>query len=184
MEPERQLIGLCLRGDRTGQEELYRRFAAKMYGICLRYSGNAIEAQDILQEGFIRVFQRLNQYRYNGSFEGWIRRIFINMAITLSRRELKHMTGCRPDKAAAVADEEPGGLSRLSHQELLGLIRQLPPGYRTVFNLFAIDGYTHREIARLLGISVNTSKSQLSGARRNLRQLLNNAGYDDGKERS
>lgn len=184
VESERQLIELCLRGDRTGQEELYRRFAARMYGICLRYAGNALEAQDILQEGFIRVFHRLSQYRYDGSFEGWMRRIFINMAITLSKREMKYMAREPLGNAALNAGAAPVELSRLSHLELLSLINRLPRGYRTVFNLYAIDGYTHREIARLLGISVNTSKSQLSGARRNLRELLNNAGYDDGKERS
>lgn len=183
MDPERRLIERCLNGDRAAQKELYGRYAGRMNGICQRYAGNALEAQDILQEGFVRAFQGLYQFRFRGSFEGWLRRIFINTAITLARRELKHRAGERLDQVNLSSGEGLEGLSRLCHKELLELIRQLPPGYRTVFNLYVIDRYSHREIGRLLKISVNTSKSQLSAARKSLRELLNKAGYDDGKER-
>ncbi|MFH1936571.1 MAG: RNA polymerase sigma factor, partial [Bacteroidota bacterium] len=157
---------------------------ARMYGICLRYAGDVLEAQDILQEGFIKVFQQLKQFRYRGSFEGWLRRIFINTAITLANRELKFSRREELTPHLGASGEELEGLFRLSQQELLRLIQQLPAGYRTVFNLYVVEGYSHREIASMLKISVNTSKSQLFSAKKSLRVKLTREGYGNGRERS
>lgn len=182
MEADKQLIERCLRHDREAQEELYGRYAARMYGICLRYAGNALEAQDILQEGFIRVFQRLNQFRRQGRFERWLRKIFINTAITLANRELKFLNKEPLDPAFLSDEDELSGLSRLCQQELLELIQRLPAGYRMVFNLYVIEGYSHREIGTMLKISTNTSKSQLAGAKRTLRAQLTKPGNGNGRE--
>lgn len=183
MEEEKELIDRCLNQDSSAQEELYRRFASRMYGICLRFAGETVEAQDLLQEGFIKTFQKLRSYRSEGSFEGWIRRIFINTAINVKRREMKFNVNKDIDQDHHPEDAEADALSRLSQQELLDMIHQLPLGYRTVFNLYVIEGYKHREIGKMLKISENTSKSQLSGARKSLRMLLNKQGYDHGRDR-
>jgi len=184
LEEEKELIDRCLQNDSSAQEELYKRYAARMYGICLRYAGHALEAQDILQEGFIRVFQQLKQFSYRGSFEGWLRKIFINTAITLAKRELKFTRRENMTPHLHAGGEELDGLSRLSQQELLRLIQKLPAGYRTVFNLYVIEGYTHREIGSILRISENTSKSQLFGAKRSLKAKLIKEGNVNGRERS
>ncbi|NQV03320.1 MAG: RNA polymerase sigma factor [Bacteroidia bacterium] len=183
MKEEKELIDRCLSHDPSAQEALYKRFASKMYGICLRFSGEPREAQDMLQEGFLKTFQKLKSYRFEGSFEGWIRRIFINTAINVKRRELKFNVDQDIDQNHHLAEDEADPLSRLSQQEWLNLIQRLPQGYRTVFNLYVIEGYKHREIGKMLKISENTSKSQLSGARKSLRKLLTSLGYDNGRER-
>ena len=184
MNTDKELIGRCLQNDSSAQKELYTRYAARMYGICLRFAGHALEAQDILQEGFIRVFLQLKQFRYQGSLEGWLRRIFINTAITLAKRELKFSQREELNSHLQVDSDKLEGLSRLNQQEILHLIQQLPTGYRTVFNLYVIEGYTHKEIGRMLKISENTSKSQLFAARRSLRAKLTEERNVNGRERS
>lgn len=184
MNTDKDLIDRCLQNDSSAQEELYNRFASKMYGICLRYAGHTLEAQDFLQEGFIRVFQQLKQFRFKGSFEGWVRRIFINTAITLANKESKFSR--RDDLKSQLLAGSDGleGLSRLNRQEILRMIQELPPGYRMVFNLYEIEGYKHKEIGRMLKISENTSKSQLFAAKRHLREKLTEQRNDNGKEQS
>lgn len=147
------------------QELIYRKFAPKMYGICLRFAGNKMEADDILQEAFIKIFTKLKDFRNEGSIEGWIRRTIINTAINFYRRNLRNN---RIQDIDGIDIEEPcvnGIVDKLSYEELLRLIQELPNGYRTVFNLNVMEGYTHREIAEMLNISDNTSKSQLTRAR-------------------
>lgn len=182
MHDDKDLIDRCLQNSPTAQKELYERFAARMYGISLRYAGQTLEADDILQEGFIRVFQKLNQFRFTGTLEGWLRKIFINTAITLAKREMKFSRR----EEFSTNNQPPGvdldGLSKLSQKEILGLIQGLPVGYRTVFNLYVIEGYTHAEIGQMLKISENTSKSQLYAAKRSLRMKLTELGNDNGKE--
>ncbi|MFC2101579.1 RNA polymerase sigma factor [Bacteroidota bacterium] len=182
VEVDTDLIKRCLQHDSAAQKELYERYSPRMYGMCLRYSQHTLEAQDILQEGFIRVFQQLHQFRNRGSFEGWLKRIFINTAITLGKREMKYSKWDPLQEKAFVDDVELDGLSRLSQQELLRHIQELPAGYRTVFNLFVIEGYTHKEIAKMLKISVSTSKSQLFSAKRSLKETLTKEGYANGRE--
>lgn len=174
MDPDadKSLITRCLKGDSLAQEELYNLYAPRMYGVCLRYAKQTLEAQDILQEGFVRVFSMLRQFRFEGSFEGWLRRIFINTAITQVAKESKFTCTEELSEEITSRGDDLEGLSKLTRQEILALVQNLPPGYRAVFNLYEIEGYTHKEIARMLRISESTSKSQLYAAKRSLRVKL------------
>ena len=153
------------------QRELYERYASKMYGVCLRYAGNAQEAEDILQEGFIKVFNKIGSYRGEGSFEGWIRRIFVNTAIEHYRKKiyLQPITEYEED---TVEGKYLTVLDSLAEKDIIQLVQQLSPGYRTVFNMYVVEGYTHKQIAESLGISEGTSKSQLSRAKLILQDLV------------
>jgi RNA polymerase sigma-70 factor (ECF subfamily) len=165
------LIEGCLKGDRKMQHELYKRFAPKMYGVCLRYASNAEEAEDILQEGFIKVYNKIGSFRREGSFEGWIRRIFVNTAIEQFRKKvyLQPLTEMEED---TVEGKYLSVLDRLSEKDIIQLVQQLSPGYRTVFNMYVVEGYTHKQISEMLGISEGTSKSQLSRAKMILQDLV------------
>ena len=169
---ERELVQGCLDADRRCQELLYARYARRMYAVCLRYARHELEAQDLLQEGFIRVFNKLSGFRLQGSLEGWIRRIMVHTAINTYRKksfqqERFGMEHLPEEPVEAVA------LDHLGEQEVLKLVSALPEGYRAVFNLYAIDGYDHAEIAEMLGFGESTSRSQLAKARRMLQQRLN-----------
>lgn len=144
---------------------LYRDFAPKMYGICLRFAGNKMEADDILQEAFIKIFTKIKHFRNEGSLEGWIRRTIINTAINFYRRSAKHNRMLNINDLEISSHIEPTLYNAMSQVEILRLVQELPNGYRTVFNLNVIEGYTHKEIGEMLGISDNTSKSQLTRAR-------------------
>lgn len=156
---------IFLRNNSKSQELLYKYFAPKMYGICLRFAGNQMEADDIMQEGFIKVFTQLKNFRNEGSFEGWIRRTFINTAINYYRKNLRSSKFQNVDEIEVALTNEENVYDALSKEELIRLIQELPNGYRTVFNLNVIEGYTHKEIGAMLNISDNTSKSQLTRAR-------------------
>ena len=162
----RNIINGCLKGNRRDQELLYRRHAPKLYAVCLQYSGNDEEARDILQEGFIKIFENLNHYKYEGSFEGWMRRIIVNTALEKfrSRHNLYRVDDIDqiPELDAEPDSEDYSGLDA---EDLLEIIRELPPKYRMVFNLFAIEGYSHKEIGQMVNISEGTSKSNLARAR-------------------
>jgi RNA polymerase sigma factor (sigma-70 family) len=168
---EETLIRECLRGKADAQRRLYDRYAGNMYAVCLRYARNASDAADILQEGFVKVFTKLDQYHFQGSFEGWIRRIMVNTALRTYQRQRFDLeqSGYEqlPDKPI-----EPDAVAKLSAAELRNLIEQLPDGYRVVFNLVAIEGYSHAEAADLLNIQESTSRSQLTKARRWLCEQL------------
>jgi RNA polymerase sigma factor (sigma-70 family) len=168
---ENDLIEGCLQGDRKMQYELYQRFAPKMYGVCLRYAANAAEAEDILQEGFIKVFGKLESFRREGSFEGWVRRIFVNTAIEHFRKK-SYLQPITEKEEGVYEAKNLSVLDNLAEKDIIGLVQELSPGYRTVFNLYVIEGYTHREIAEQLGISEGTSKSQLSRAKLILQDLV------------
>lgn len=162
----KNIISGCLKGNRRDQELLYRRHAAKFYAVCLQYAGNDEEARDILQEGFIKIFENLIHYKHEGSFEGWMRKIMVNTALEKFRS--KHNL-YRVDDIDQITepDAQPDNYdySGLEATDLLGIIRELPPKYRMVFNLFAIEGYSHKEISRMVNISEGTSKSNLARAR-------------------
>jgi len=162
----KNIISGCLKGNRRDQELLYRRHAAKLYAVSLQYAGNDEEARDILQEGFIKIFENLVHYKYEGSFEGWIRRIIVNTALEKYRNKhyLYRVEDIYkiPEPDAEPDNEDYAGLEAT---DLLGIIRELPPKYRMVFNLFAIEGYSHKEISKMINISEGTSKSNLSRAR-------------------
>ena len=165
------LIEGCIRGDRKMQRELYDRFAPKMFGVCLRYAGNAEEAEDILQEGFIKVFNKIGSFRSEGSFEGWIRRIFVNTAVEHYRKKI-YLQPITDYEESTVEGKYLSVLDNLAEKDIIQLVQQLSPGYRTVFNMYVVEGYTHRQIAEILGISEGTSKSQLSRAKLILQDLV------------
>jgi len=153
------------------QEELYRRFSPRMYSVCLRYAGNTEEAEDILQEGFIKVFRKLDSFRGEGSFEGWIRRIFVNTAIEHFRRK-RYLQPVTEKEENTLEGSYLSVLDDLAERDIMALVRQLSPGYRTVFNMYVVEGYTHKEIGDIMGISEGTSKSQLSRAKIILQDLV------------
>ncbi len=162
---ESDLINGCISGNRQMQEELYNRFAGKMYAVCLRYANHADDAQDLLQEGFIKVFRNLHRFRAEGSFEGWIRRVFINSSIEQFRKKSIQLTKVSQREEQTVGNDDLSAIDNLAERDIISLIQELSPGYRTIFNLYVIEGYSHKEIAEQLGISEGTSKSQLARAR-------------------
>lgn len=168
---EADLIKGCLNGDSKMQEELYKRFAPKMYAVCLRYSNNAENAQDLLQEGFIKIFRNLNRFRGDGSFEGWIRRIFVNTSIEYFRKKT-NLFSITEREDLVVEDSSLNALDRLAEKDIILLVQELSPGYRTVFNLYAIEGYSHKEIGTMLNINEGTSKSQLARAKSILKKKV------------
>lgn len=173
---ETEWIEGCRRQDRRAQELLFNHYSGKMYALCCRYVPSPMEAEDVLVVAFTKCFERIDQYKAEGSFEGWIRRIVVNESLTYLRRN-KNMY-LETDIEAVDRQPDFGQMEdHLEAADLLRLVSELPTGYRMVFNLYAIDGYSHKEIAEQLGISENTSKSQLSRARallqRNLVELDN-----------
>ena len=166
------IIKRCKQGDRKAQESVYNLLAGKMFAVCLRYCPNYEEARDLLHDGFITVFTKIGQFSHGGSFEGWVRRIFVNQAIERYRNDAKLLTVNNIDEndlhfAASDEDDEVDewGAYRLTEAEILALVDELPPQYKVVFNLYVIDGLSHREIAKKLGISESTSRSNLLRAR-------------------
>jgi RNA polymerase sigma-70 factor (ECF subfamily) len=173
MQDNREIIEGCVRGEKRHQDALYKRYASLLYGICLRYTKNKMEAQDVLQEVFVKVYNNIHSYHHDGSFEGWLRRIAVNTSITNYRRNLKHAYQADIDEVVAHHDE-PVHMEDLEYtaEEMMTCIQRLSVGYKTVFNLYVVEGFMHKEIADMLGIDVNTSKSQLSRAKTYLQREL------------
>ncbi len=167
-----QLLTRCKVGERKAQEVLYKQFAGKMLGVCMRYATDRMEAEDMLQNGFIKVFQKLTDYRGEGAFEGWVRRIMVHSSIEYYRKHHKMMQVVDMEEAGSEPSVNPIAASNLDAKVLLGLIQQLSPGYRMVFNLYALEGYSHKEISGIMGISEGASKSQLSRARTILKEQI------------
>lgn len=167
---EKELIKLCRKDDRTGQKALYKLFASEMLGVCYRYTKSLDDAEDVLQEGFVKVFTQLGQFKGDGALGAWIRRIMVTTAISYLRKHnrYRNQMDFEHQPLHAVVDET--ATDNLQTRELMDLIRKLPTGYQTVFNLVGIEGYDHNEVANMLGISVQTSRSQYSRARS---QLIN-----------
>jgi RNA polymerase sigma-70 factor (ECF subfamily) len=168
---EEELIAGCKKGNSKAQRHIYEKYASKMLGVCLRYVKDELEAEDIMIKGITRVFEKIDQYSGTGSFEGWIRRIMVNEALGYLRRNKNMYLEVEIEKAAYEPDYQLIDNS-LEAEELVNMINELPMGYRSVFNLYAIEGYSHKEIAEQLEISENTSKSQLSRARTILQKRL------------
>lgn len=169
----KDIVRRCLDNDRLAQKWLFDRYAGLMMGICMRYMGNREQAEDVLQNGFVKIFRYMEKYRNEGSFEGWMKRIMINQALeTLRKKDLLNQALRLEDHTWQVSDDMPDGQSTLQHKELLEMITRLPAGFRTVFNMYAIEGYTHPEIAEQLNISVGTSKSQYARARAQIRTMI------------
>ncbi|MFK7807568.1 MAG: RNA polymerase sigma factor [Saprospiraceae bacterium] len=169
---EDQLIKGCLAGNRDCQRQLYETYKVPMFRICLRYGNDRMEAEDMLQDGFIRVFTDLKQFSGKGAFGGWMRRVIVNACLMHIRKNKKFQYNTTLEVVADTHQTDEEIYSRLGAESLTKIIRQLPTGYRVVFNLFVIEGYSHQEIANQLNINVNTSKSQLSKAKASLRKKL------------
>jgi len=169
-EDEKELIAQCRKGKASAQRALYEHYARSMYAVCLRYVRTTAEAEDLLQEGFVKVFTKLHTFKGETSIVHWIRRIMINTALNHIRGQVQFTP--LPEEADLHTAEAPVALEHLELADCLSALRELPEGYRTVFNLYVIEGYAHAEIAELLGISEGTSKSQLARARRVLNERL------------
>ncbi len=172
---EKELIARCQQQDRVAQKWLYDRYAAKMFSVCRRYIPRREDAEDVLIEAFFKIFENINVFRSVGSFEGWMRRIVVNEALMFLRKN-KLLT-VEPDAADLNTLEMSvsiGVEQQLAVQDILKLLEKLPTGYRTIFNLYVIEGFKHQEIADMLHISINTSKSQLILAKEKLRKMMSN----------
>lgn len=166
------LLARCRRRDPAAQRALYARFADSMMSVCLRYTRSIPEAEDILQDAFVKVFHHLDAFRGEGSLEGWIRRIVVSTAIDAWHKQKKHRTDVDIDDARSLSAPDADALQRIGVDEVMLLIQRLPEGCRMVLIMYTIDGYTHAEIGHLLGITESTSKAQLSKARQRLVNLM------------
>ncbi|MEN7547065.1 sigma-70 family RNA polymerase sigma factor [Rapidithrix thailandica] len=169
---DQQLITCCRKNDSEAQKLLYEKYAPKMLRLCFRYTKNELDAEEVLISGFVKVFQHLDKFEYRGgkSFEGWVKRIMVNESLMLLRK--RNNFNLVAESNAEQIEAQTYTDSNLAAEEIYALVLKLPTGYRTVFNLYAIEGYSHKEIAEQLNISINTSKSQLSKARAMLKKLL------------
>jgi len=176
---EQKLIAACKRQDRQAQQMLYEQFSPSMFGLLRRYMKTREDAEDVLIDAFFKVLTNIDQYRGKGSFGGWIRRIVINEALMALRK--KHNFNLTLEIQEFDMPAAPKIEDKLAATDIKQLLQDLPTGYRTVFNLYVIEGYKHREIADLLGISINTSKSQLILAKKRMQQLLTEQSYPDAR---
>lgn len=165
---ELQLIEGCKKQDRKSQQLVYEKYARVMYGICLRYSSDKENAQDLLQDGFIKVFQNIASFEHKGSFEGWLKRIFVNLALENIRKDKTKKIQNEDIENISdmdIIDDTDKNIEKISEDDLLKMVQELPTGYRTVFNMYAIEDYSHKEISEMLGIAEGTSRSQYIRAR-------------------
>lgn len=176
-----QLIKDCLKGKPAAQKQLYQEFAPSMLGVCYRYTKSLQDAEDVLQEGFVRVFRFLHQYNKEGELGAWIRRIMVNTTLNYLKQSKRYQYDLLYDKAElhVVSQDDPE--VNLNAKDLADLVRQLPTGYQTIFNLYAVEGYSHAEIGQMLGISENTSRSQYMRARHLLISWINNTAGNKNK---
>jgi RNA polymerase sigma-70 factor (ECF subfamily) len=177
MMSDQQIIELCAKHDRKAQQELYDRYSRLLLGVCLRYATDKAEAEDILQDSFLKIFNSIKEFTGSGSFVGWLRKIAVNTAITHYHKNLKYRYHIEIEEFVST---ETGVMSFeedfFTSDELFGVLNELPAGYRMVFNLYAVEGYKHKEIAEILGIDTNTSKSQYSRAKAVIREKLEKLG--------
>lgn len=159
------LIEGCRSGNRLSQKALYDALSRKMFAVCLRYMGDRDAAEDVLQDGFVTLFSKLDSFSGAGSFEGWARKIFVNTALMSLRRKDVLRNTEEVDAAFGLSEDSPTPVQQIGYRELMKLVSELPPGFRTVFNMYVIEGYSHKEIAEALGVTEVTSRSQLQRAR-------------------
>lgn len=169
---DRTLVMECAKGNSRAQRALFDKFAPKMLAVILRYVRNNDEAEDVLQDGFVKIFQKIGEFKMEGSLEGWIRRIMVNTALDVLRKNKKLLGDVQLEDVSYKVSFDDHGFDEINVAQLLKMIDNLPEGYRIVFNMFAIEGYSHKEIADTLGVTENTSKSQYSRARAFLRNQL------------
>ena len=176
---ERDLLQACIHKERWAQKVLYEEYYGRMMGVCLRYSNNKEDALDILHEGFIKVFKNLTKYEPETSLTAWIRRIMVNTAIDFYRKNVRRRTE-DIDEAFDISSADPDAISLITTEEILSVVQELSPAYRAVFNLYIIEGYSHKEIADLLEITESTSRSNLVKARLKLKAMLVERSKDYG----
>ncbi len=169
---ELKLIESCIKGDRASQKAIYDRLAPRMLPLCMRYVGDRSLAEDVLQDGFITLFTHLDSYKGNGSFEGWARKIFVTTALMELRKKDALKMSDELDTVRGMKADLPSQGQNIGYKELMKLVMQLPAGFRTVFNMYAVEGYSHKEIGDILGISESTSRTQLSRARICLQNMI------------
>jgi len=170
---EREIITGCIKGNAKYQKMLFDKYSGKFMTICHRYGSDQMEAEDMMQEGFIRIFSNLHQFKFEGSFEGWMRRIVVNACLKIIKNK-KVSISVDDESNIQIPDTNVSASSQLSEEELLKLIKNMPTGYRIIFNLHAIEGYNHEEIGEMLNIKASTSRSQLVKARKILQQQIIN----------
>ncbi|MDR2118381.1 MAG: sigma-70 family RNA polymerase sigma factor [Tannerellaceae bacterium] len=169
---EQQLIDGCRRGNRLAQKTLYDAYSRKMMGVCLRYVNDRETARDLLQDGFVKVFGALDTYSGTGSFEGWMRKIFVNCALEYLRRSDVLRESVELDHTGELSGQEYSVIAEMSARELMDMVQELPSGFRTIFNLFAIEGFSHKEIGEMLSITESTSRSQYTRAKQVLQRKI------------
>ena len=168
----RIIIDKCRKGDRSAQKKLYDYLAPKMFAVCLRYMGDRMPAEDILQDGFITLFSKLDSYSGEGSFEGWARKIFVNTALMSLRKTDALKLSDDLEEAGNLSSDISSKIQNIGYKEIMKIVMKLPDGYRTVFNMFVVEGFSHKEIAQALNISEVTSRSQLQRARMILQEKI------------
>jgi RNA polymerase sigma-70 factor (ECF subfamily) len=176
---EAELIKECIAGNPLAQKQLYQTYSRKMMGVCMRYAGNYDEAKDVLQDGFIKLFEKLKTFSGTGSFEGWMRRIFVNTALDAYRKNKQERQLLDIDDVSYFLSVKELVTDEMAAEDLMKILQKIPAGYRTVFNMFAIEGYSHKEIGDMLGITESTSKSQYSRARDFLKNILEKQGIKE-----
>jgi RNA polymerase sigma factor (sigma-70 family) len=169
---EQQLISECLKGDRAAQKRLYELYSGKMMAVCLRYCRDRETAKDLLHDGFLKVYTHIDSFKGAGSFEGWIRRIMVNTSLEYLRRQNDEGYHIDVEEAYSLTDDDIGALERMQAEELIRIIQRLPDTYRTTFNLFVVEGYSHKEIAEVMNITESSSRVYLTRARQMLQSLL------------
>jgi RNA polymerase sigma-70 factor (ECF subfamily) len=172
MISESNIIEGCLNENKIYQRELYKRYSGKMMVVCLRYANSRMEAEDMLQDGFIKVFDNISKFKNKGSLEGWVRRIMVNTALNQIRTNRMKFEDISETKSY-LTDNNMNAIDKLNEKVLLDIINKLPKGYKYVFNMFAIEGFSHKEIAEKLGIEEASSRSQYAKARKYLQQKIN-----------
>lgn len=182
---EQVIIDACMRGESWARKRVYELYAPAMMSLCIRYVGDRETARDLLQDGFIKVFTKIRLYAYKGAFGGWMHRVFVTTALEYLRKtDALRSTVDIADYSEQLKDTDVSVLDRLSTDELMACVKNLPSGYRTVFNMYAIEGYTHPEIAEALGISVTTSKTQFHRARKALQKSIQQLMQDEHVRRT
>lgn len=169
-----EIVNACRKGDRGAQKRLYEALSAKMFALCIRYMGDRQEAEDVLQEGFVTLFTKIGMFSGDGSFEGWARRIFVNTALMSLRKKDALKMSDSLDSALNMSNGQPSQIQDIGYKEIMRIVASLPAGYRTVFNMYVVEGYSHNDIADALGISAVTSRSQLQRARMLLQEKIRN----------
>ncbi|MFZ4739920.1 MAG: RNA polymerase sigma factor [Bacteroidales bacterium] len=178
---EEKLIEGCIEGNRYAQKMLFEKYRSLMFAICMRYAKSKNEAEDVMIEGFMKIYSSLSEFKKKGSFEGWLKRIMVNAAINNYRSNLKHYynTTIDDDNFLEIRDEKDNFKTNYSAEYLINLIQGLPDGYRMVFNLYEIEGYSHKEIAEIMNISISTAKTQLFYAKKTLQKKLTKINQDE-----